>query len=209
MPRPLPTGFADKSLDVVIYPAFLVELDWPSGALRLWTGYGTLSFDGNTYTGSGTIGNISPISESTDAGANGVTFSVSGIPSELISDALANNAQGRPARAWFALLNADRTFTIDPLLVFDGVIDTTVISDSGTTATIAVQAEKELINRRAESRRANHEDQQIDHPGDLFFDYVAQLQDAVINWGTLGRTSNLPSGGYVGSARSPNNVNLL
>ncbi len=46
-----------------------------------------------------------------------------------------------------------------------------------------MQLEKELIDRRTNSRRRTHEDQQIDAPGDLYFQYVAGLAQKQVVWG--------------------------
>ena len=45
--------------DDVIYPALLAVIEFNSGFLYLWTGYGDLVYDGNTYTGTGDLGGVS------------------------------------------------------------------------------------------------------------------------------------------------------
>jgi hypothetical protein len=49
---------------------------------------------------------------------------------------------------------------------------------------LAIRVEKELIDSRTRGRRYTHEDQQIEHAGDLGFEYVAGLADKEITWGT-------------------------
>lgn len=196
MARDLPTGFAALTEAAVFRPVLLVELDWSSGMVRCWTGYGEIVWDGNTYYGTGDLGGISPIAESGDLGANGVTLSLSGIPSDAIADALTDDSQGRSGKIWLASLGSNGAFEADPYLIFDGLIDVTGIDDDGTSATISVTLEKELIDRRVQSRRATHEDQQIDYPGDLFFEFVAGLQDKVISWGNKSTpAASVPPGG--------------
>ena len=39
---------------------------------------------------------------------------------------------------------------------------------------------------RARERRMTHEDQQIEFPGDMFYQYTGTLSDVVINWGNNG-----------------------
>jgi hypothetical protein len=58
------------------------------------------------------------------------------------------------------------------------------VDDNGTTATISVKLEKEAVDSRTRGRRYTHEDQQIDAPGDLFFEYAAGIADKVFTWGT-------------------------
>jgi hypothetical protein len=197
MSRTLPTGFATLTEQTVFRPVFLAEIDWPGGMVRFWTGYGNLTWNGHTWTGTGNLGGISPISENRDQRANGLTLSLHGLPSDLVAEVLANDAQGRSGKLYLAGLAADGTLGADPYLIFDGMIDVTPAEDSGKDATISVRLEKELVDRRARSRRSTHEDQQIDYPGDMFFEYVAGLQDKSFNWG--GKN-------MAGSAASPGSV---
>jgi hypothetical protein len=175
MSRTLPTGYAARTEAPVFGAVFLLELEWPGGTVRVWNGYGTFSWDSKTWTGTGDYGRIGPVGESRDLRANGVTLELSGIPSAVIDDVFANDAQGKAARIWLGELGNDGAFTVDPLKVFDGFIDNGSFRDSGATSTVTVQLEKELINRRVDGRRYTHEDQQIDAAGDRFFEYVPWL----------------------------------
>lgn len=183
MSRDLPTGFASAMDAATLHPCILVELAWPTGTVRAWNGYRDLTWDGNTFIGTGHLGGISAIKESRDGAANGVALTLSGIPSGNVSLALANDTQGQSAKIWFGELNSAGAFTIDPYQIFEGVIDVCPIEDDGTTATITVQLEKELIDRRARGRRYTHEDQIIDYPTDRGFEYVAGLVNKPLNWG--------------------------
>jgi len=183
MSRTLPTGFATKTEAKVFSPVFLVFLDWPGAPVYLWNGYGTISWDSQTWTGTGQLGTISPIGESKDLRANGVSLTMSGIPSGLIAEALGNDSQGAVGKIWVTSMAAGGTFEMDPYQVFEGFIDIVPIEDNGTTSTISVQLEKELIDKRLNDRRTTHEDQQIDYPDDLIFSFITGLQDKQFNWG--------------------------
>lgn len=200
MSREMPTGLATALSAATLHPAFLVQLNWPGGTVRAWNGYRDLSWDSQTWSPTGQLGGISAVKESRDGSANGVALTLSGIPSALIAEALANDAQGQPGKIWIGELNSAGAFTIDPVCIFDGIIDVTAIEDSGETATITVQLEKELIDKRARGRRYTHEDQLIEYATDLGFEYVAGLADKPLNWGgpsTTGAGATMPpdSGG--------------
>jgi hypothetical protein len=196
---------ADAAGAASIYPAYLADLDWPSGHVRMWSGYGEIVYDSNTFSGTGFLGQVSEIRESADGAANGVTLTLSGIPSADIALALDNAAQGRSGKVYFALMTSAGAFAYGPHLVFDGIIDTAPIDDDGQSATISVQLEKEFINRRSNTRRRTHQDQQIDYPGDLFFDLVAGTAERAINWGVpiaaVAATSAPPSRSSGGNGR--------
>ncbi len=183
MSRDLPTGWAAIFAARIVRPVFLVDLDWPSGMVYAWNGYGNITWNGHTYLGTGHLGSISPISESKGGQANGVILTMTGIPSDRIVDALANDAQGRSGKVWLTGMTVPGVFDADPYPIFDGVIDVTPMEDEGETCSLSVMLEKELIDRRLTERRNTHEDQQIDFPGDDIFQYVAGLATKEGTWG--------------------------
>jgi hypothetical protein len=183
MSRPLPTGYASAATVKLSKPIYLVELDWPTGTVYAWTGYGNLVWDSKTFVGTGTLGAIGAAKESGDLAANGATLSMSGIPQSLIALALRNDTQGLPGRIWRGLLADDGTLVCDPYQVFEGQINLPVITDAGVTATISIQLEKELVDNRTGARRYTKEDQQIEYPSDTFFDFIAALPTKVVTWG--------------------------
>lgn len=198
MSRELPTGFSEQTEAPVVRPFLMTEIEWPDGAVRAWSGYGTLTVFGQDFAGVGDFGAVAPVGESSDLAANGVNLALSGVPSDLLAKALANDSQGRPAQIWLGMLAADGSMPCEPYRIFSGFVDVCVVEDTGAESTIVVSLEKELIDRRLQSRRSTHEDQQIDHPGDDFFQYVAGLQDKPINWG--GKTATPAGWGTGGSA---------
>ena|SRR6056297_3258541 len=84
--------------DAVIEPFFAVEFDFSSGPVRVWTGVGEATIDGNTYTGTGTLLGISSVEETSEIAVRGVTLTLTGVPSEVISLALQEPYQGRVAK---------------------------------------------------------------------------------------------------------------
>lgn len=183
MSRDLPTGMAAKLAAPALAPIFLVMLAWPTGTVYAWTGYGDIVWDGHTYVGTGNAGSISEVRETRDGAANGLTLTLDGIASAEIAHALEDDSQGQSGRVWLGLLTAAGALDGDPYLIFDGVIDVCPSEDNGETASISVQLEKELVDSRPRGRRYTHEDQQVDFPGDLGFQYVAGLADKQVTWG--------------------------
>lgn len=169
-------------------PVIFTELAWPSGTVRMWTGVGPFDWGGNTYTGAGNLAGVSPIEESSDGRANGITLSLSGIPTDLVS-AMFEHMQGRSAKVWLGFLNSSGALIQNPpYQIFRGKMDVPGIEYTGKTATISISIENQMIIlQQASARRWTHEDQQERHPGDLGFEYVAAInQDRPINWGQPG-----------------------
>lgn len=159
------------------------ELVFDSGTLRVTNAGHDMSWDGHNWTGVGQLGSIDAVQEGADLQAYGIKLALSGIPSDYVATALGEHYQGRACRVWLAFLDSDYRVLADPVLVFSGRMDTMDV-DMGNTATITVSAESRLIDlERARVRRFNHEDQQIDYPGDLGFQYVPFMVERELLWG--------------------------
>lgn len=169
---------------VEVSPAILVEMSFDGGTVRLWSGVGTLSWDSKTWTGTGYMGGISVIEETAALEARGIDLRLSGIPPETLALALGETYQGRPARVWIAFMDTDGAVLDDPLGPFGYLMDTMDIQDGTDTATVTMHAENRLrILDAASNRRSTDEDQKIDYPSDLGYEYVASLQDKELRWG--------------------------
>lgn len=185
MPRSVTSGFASAVAAGTVYPAILVEGNFDSGPLRLWSGIGNLTWNTYTWTGAGTLLGVETISEKGTVEALGTTVSLTGIPSSIISLALAEPYQGRLIRIYQALLDATGAVISDPDERFTGRADVMSISDDAATCTISMTVESRLIDlQRPRWRRYTNEDQQIDYPGDRGFEFVASIQDKPIKWGS-------------------------
>lgn len=159
--------------------------------LRLWSGFGDVSWDGYTWTGGGNLLNISPLEERGDVKAQGFTITLSGMPSALVSLALASVRQGKPGKLWMGLFDSSDALIADPYQLRAGKLDISVIEDDGDSCTIAMQYEDRLIDLdRARERRYTTEDQAIDYAGDLGFEFVPKLQDMQIMWGGPGSAAS-------------------
>lgn len=176
--RTSPSEFTQDSFS----PFLAVELSFDSGSVRLWNGYEDLTVDGETYIGSGNLLQISGVEETGDIAARGVTMTLSGLDTSIISIALSENYQNRAARIYLGAITA--AGVVQSYQVFGGRLDVMNIEESGETATISVTAENRLIDlERPRIRRYTSEDQKSLYPGDLGLDYVNDLQDKTLDWG--------------------------
>ena len=188
MVRSLTAGMVTEVTAGSLQPILLVKMEFDSGDLNLWTGFGDLVFSGDTYTGAGDLLAFSTIEESVALKAVGLTGALSGIPSSIISIALAEDYMGRPVTVWFGALSSAGALIADPEPIFAGLIDSMPIEDAGDTATVQIQAENRLARlEEARARRYTPEDQAIDYAGDLGLDFVVALNDGrQIVWGRPG-----------------------
>jgi len=91
--------------EATVKPIMLFEGEFLTGTVNVWTGYGTLSWDGKSWTGLGNLIGISELSESSDIVANGMTFTLSAVDASLVSLAINEARQGKPGRLWIGFLD--------------------------------------------------------------------------------------------------------
>lgn len=150
---------------------FDVELDI-DGTLRTW------------YTLHG-LGSIEEIVE-TDTEQHGISFALSCVSETMLSLALSEDVQGRTVT--LALVVVDRSsgtavLRVDPV-TWQGSLDVMNVDD-GSTPVVRVTAEHQMIAwDEPAGLLFNHADQQMLHPGDMFFEHQAALVDATITWPT-------------------------
>lgn len=180
---------ATASTAPVARPILLAWFDFEPTDVRCWSGVGTLTWDSQSWLGTGTLGEVSAVEETTEVRATGASFRLSGVPSDLISSAMStatSGLQGRWAKLWLGFMSETWTLIADPVLIFAGLMDTIEIVDGGQTATITMLAENRLRDlERPRTRRYTDEDQQSEHPGDIGFKYVFDIQEATIDWGVV------------------------
>ena len=188
MSRTLTTAFKNAIVDQVVRPLLACELEFSTGTLRFWNGYGDLTMtaggSSNTFTGLGDLMNVSAISESDQIEAIGASLSLTGIKSSLISAALSANYTNRNASIFLGLFDTSKSVIADVYTLFKGKMDIMKIDEGPESATIVLNLENRLIALdRARNRRYTHEDQQLSFSGDLGFEFVPDLQDKEIIWG--------------------------
>ena len=175
-------------------PVLFVELDFPSGFVRLNSSDRALSFDPGggvqSFLGAGNLGKITAAGETSELRATGLEMSLSGIPAAFIAAAF-ERAQGRAANVWLGFLDGSYEVVADPALIFSGLIDDTAI-DLGDTATVTLSVENRIIAwERPKVRRYTNEDQQQRFAGDKAFEFVNPTVEKELLWG-IGSTFQVP-----------------
>lgn len=182
--RDLDSGFENEITARALRCCLLTKAEFDSGNVNMFTGTGEITFQGETYVGGGLLLAITTIEETQELKAVNVSYTLSGVPSSMISLALAERINKRPITTWFGVLDEnDQLFTEE---VYAGYMDTMPIDDDieQGEATISLNTESDLqILRLAVDRNYTPEDQKLYYPGDLFFDFVPTIQDIEINWG--------------------------
>jgi len=182
MARGLTAGMLAEVVKSLINPALFLEATFISGTIYVWSGYGPVVWNGHTWTGLGDLGKVSAIEETIDTRAAGIRLELSGLNPDLLNKALNECRQGDPVILYFGTLTDAGAVIADPYQAFNGLMDVPTIDEK--QGIISITVESELLDlKRAPGTRFTHEDQQIEFPGDLGFEYVAQLQNKTLKWG--------------------------
>jgi len=184
--RDLTTIVENALDDDVIEPFFAIELLFDGNEiLRLWTGIGEATIDGNTYTGTGNLLNVSAIEETTEIAVRGATLTLSGVPSEVVSLALSEPYQGRVCNIYFGIVSGNTYSNLTE--IFSGYMDEMNIDEGPDTATVELKVENKLIDlERARVARYTSQYQKSLYPDDKGFDFVESIQLKKTLWGTSG-----------------------
>ena len=184
MSRSLTSGMQTAVTADLVRPITLVQCAFDSGNLNLWSGIGDLTVDSVDYVGAGSLLSIGEITESSELSANGITVTLSGVTSPLITKARDEDYQGRELKVLLGAMDASNGVISDPVVIFSGFMDVMTINESGETATIQVTVENRLIEfEKTRIRRYTAEDQKIEYPNDKGLEFVAEMAEKEIVWG--------------------------
>lgn len=167
-------------------PVLFAEVDWAEGLERYVTAGADMTWNSVVWRGIGDVVSIDPITEADAVEATAVRFSLAGVASSRISQALQTQAQGRRATLWLGVLDPDTLQLIGtPVREFEGRLDAPAIAESTdggeVVATVSITAESRMASLlSANVRRYTDQDQRRFHPGDAFFRFTAEMVERLI-----------------------------
>jgi hypothetical protein len=183
MSRALTPSVVAQTKATQVQPAFLFEGEFSGQAIRTWSGVGELNWDGRVWDGFGALMGISNIGEDNEISAKGITVTLTGVPSEIISLALQDCRQGSAGIVYLGFISGNQIIN-DPVLMFQGRLDVVEINEDDETSSISLNYESRLIDlQRSKVSRFTDEDQRREFPGDFGCAFVVSLQDKNIRWG--------------------------
>jgi hypothetical protein len=190
MARDLTQDMQNEVTAEALAPVFLIKLEYADGDLNLWTGYGPLVWNGETWTGTGTLLGLEPIQETADMKSVGLSATLTGIPEDIRALALnaAANIEDGEATVWLGCIweaaSRMKELVYDPYQIFKGRMDVPSLVADGKATIVRQSMESILADlERPKLRNYSSEDQKLDYPTDTFFDFVSALQNKQITWG--------------------------
>lgn len=145
-----------------------------------------VAWSGKSFLGAAHIGSVGAVKESASGELTGMSFTLTAIPEGKglanIAIALGEQYCNRPARMWLALLNELNLIEPDPVIIYEGLMDTMPFI-YGKESALSVNTEHWLRDwLRASMRRWTHNDQQRRYPWDLFFSLLQRVLEKEIWW---------------------------
>ncbi|MDE2105675.1 MAG: hypothetical protein KGL39_51080 [Patescibacteria group bacterium] len=191
MPRP---GVTPAILTALSQPnvqlAAFVQATFASATVYLWSGIGSLDWNGQTWLGLGSFLGMTTSEDAATVEARGMTLTLSGIDPNLLSECLGDFQLGLPVSVSLGVY-VNGALLSDPVVNWAGRMDQPSVDVSGDTATIQIACESRLIDMNVSvDRRLTLEDAQMDYPGDVGLQFVAGLQEQTLFWGNYPNTSN-------------------
>ena len=200
MARALTTGFIAEATAAVNRPVMLFEGVFKTSTLRIWNGFGDLSYAGNTWLGNGWFQGIEGGEETASVEAETMAVVLSGVSGTLISLILSDQKQGAAGTLLIGFITAAGAVLPDPYKWWVGKYSHAELEDGADQATVRLHYEAELVDLdRAREGRWTHDSQQRIFPGDLGFSFVVAAADWKGDWGAErkkpARTTKKPLGG--------------
>jgi hypothetical protein len=197
--RSVSSSFLVQIASPNVQPCLFVAMEFTSGTIYCWSGYGTVSWNSLTWTGVGGFGAISGMSATNKVQAQSLTLSLNGIPSAMVSNVINEANQTYSVNIYFGFLS-NGSIVSSPIQVFSGATDVPTITCGPVTSDISVTCESPLIRLTLASNRIwTSNDQFLRYPTDNGFGFVPAIQDWDGNWGTNGGQNPAMSGRALGS----------
>lgn len=178
------TAAAEAALQAANVPMLvLVAMYFDTGTVYVTNGAYTVTWNGLTFLGLGRFMGLEALEESGALQAVGLGMTFSGIPPDMLSIALQEDYQGRPAEVWVAPLDDEFRMIADPIGPFTYLMDTMPFR-IGATAAIKLNCESRLVDlARPRVRRYNDADQRKEFPTDTGMQFVEQMVEKTLIWG--------------------------
>jgi len=181
------TATLSKQLKIVIF----ARLDFASGVQRFHTEIGPKTathpiYGSELYLGIGDFGGISgEIKETTSNAPEPLRLSLTGLSASLTATAITDDYFRRDAELMIGFENDLGNLIANPEILYSGYMDKVDIVLQEDMAQLSLTLEHRGTNLlRASDHRFADEDKQAEVPGDLGAEYIWQMQDIKLKWGS-------------------------
>lgn len=171
----------------------LVKLEYGT-PVYVHSGTGTLTYDGDDYTGVGDYGGISGAGEREELAPSNLTLSLTGITAAHVTEALDSGSYGDAITIYQGYLDENLTLVDDPWVVWSGQYEYASIG-IGKQSAVQITVKHDLASLdEKDGGRYTDEDQQTRFSGDVGLEYVTDQQGLKLTWGGGRVFSGQPGG---------------
>jgi len=171
-----------------IRPVFLVKINTPTPVYLTNCGFpltSSVSGSSETYLASGHLKSISQVAETNSPNKNTITIGISGVEQTYVAVALTTNVINTEVKIWRGFLDSNSALIADPFLFYYGTIDRFGVSDSTTTASVALTVTSHWGNfEKVSGRTTTDNSQQRFFSGDKGMEFSA-LTVRDLKWGRI------------------------
>ncbi|QPG06565.1 hypothetical protein IT774_05170 [Salinimonas marina] len=171
---------------------YLLRLAFPSGPIRIHSGIGEKTYNGETYLGVGSLGSISTLSEDGSTSAKRLSLGIQVDDYAAFAAAMNDNPIGYEGELFLASLDENRRISATALLFAGDIADYNLKKGKPNFISVALSDWFETWGRPAFAAKYTDASQQALHPGDEIFSQVDQLAQGI---------DDSISGRYIGNAR--------
>jgi hypothetical protein len=180
---------------------YAVDLDFPSGHVRLHTALGDLTIVGNTFTGVGGLGSIQGTPDRAKLQSERWTYGIAGVDPSVVPESEIDNCFGRSVIEYEVWYTPATQAVIGYEINREGRMGRCRRTHGGPNPVIQVSCDNRLvILDQADAWRWTDEHQQQFFTGDLGCDQTKNLDSKEVLWGG----SRVNPGYYYRGPGSPN-----
>jgi hypothetical protein len=171
-------------------PSLFVSIPFASATVYMWSGTGSVTWGGHTWLGMGALLEITAAEDAATVEARGIAITLSGLDPVLFADCRDEFVLGQPVVIYLGLWSGG-SLVASPIVVWAGRTDQPTFDIQPDAVTVTIACENRLADMNvAVDRRLTNQDQQMDWPGDLGFQFVDAIQEQTLFWGTQPNTTN-------------------
>ncbi|AHI61255.1 hypothetical protein vBVpaS1601_28 [Vibrio phage vB_VpaS_1601] len=167
----------------VVEPVRLVYIDWPGGAVYAHTGIGDISFNNKIWSGVGYFGKVGDVTSDSNIGSHSVTLGLSGIDPKTLTEVVTKNVINREVELFYGALDGKGQL-INAASYFQGRVSSVAISRYGNEEVLVQAVSKTADWAKSRPERYTDESFRSINPGDYFCQYVAQMSERDLYWGS-------------------------
>ena len=182
MARSLDSALVTEATSSFFSFIVFVDIVLHDSTLYLHNALGSYTFGGQTYLGVGDFGGIGSVEEGVALSPYNITLTLSGLDATLMSDVLTEAFYLRAVNLYIGAMDSTGALVADPDKIWSGFTDHAEIV-TGEVNAIRLICESELIIfERNNGRVFSDADQQNAFSGDVFFEYLPQMEDLKVVW---------------------------